>query len=543
MPIYDYIICGAGAAGCVVANRLSADPKVKVLLIEAGPVPKTWLTAIPRGFAKLLLNQRYARFFQTGPDNGAKPDGEMWARGRMLGGSSSINGMLYFRGLPEDYDNWEALGNKGWGWDKIGPIFRQMENHYLGAEGFRGAGGPVNVTINPERSNLMDGVLAAGEQLGWKVVDDLNQPDGDRIGYTPFNIGKAKRSGSYQAFLQPVAGRPNLTILTETLVTRVLFDGHRATGVACRGPDGNEQQILAGREVILAGGALQTPQLLELSGIGAADRLRDIGVEILVDSPGVGENLREHCLIIMQRRLLKPWSLNRAFSGWRLPMHVLQWWAFGKGPMAFPGFDAAALVACEPGASRPDTHLIFSRTSMDLQSWDGWTKGPQLEKAHGMQLMGYPSQPRSQGSVHVNSVDPVAAPEIKVNYLADEYDRRVSIHMFRKMRQLIEHPSLVDIVGEETIPPSRIETDDEIIEAFAKYSGPGYHACGSAKMGDDPMAVVDNRLRVRGVSGLRVADISFFPTQTSQNTGAPAMAGAWRAADIIIEDNLGIASS
>jgi len=532
---FDYIVCGAGASGCVVASRLSADPSVKVLLIEAGPDKEDSLIAMPRGFAKMLLNEKRARYFQTGPDNGAKPSGEMWSRGRMVGGSSSINGMLYFHGLSEDYDRWESMGNKGWGWDEIGPIFRKMEDHVLGAGEARGTGGPVGVTINPERSRLMDHVIAAGGAMGWDVVDDLNEPAGDRIGYTPYNIRKGKRSGAAQAFLRPASGRPNLTIVSETLVERILFENKRAIGVLARSPAG-AIEYRANREVILAGGALQTPQLLELSGIGAASRIKGFGLDVIHDSPGVGENMREHCLIIMQRRLLKPWSLNRAFNGWRLAKNVAQWFAFKSGPIAFPGFDASALVACEPEATHPDAHLIFSRTSMDLGSWDGWTKGPQLEKLPGMQLMGYPSQPRSQGSVHAVSADPAAAPEIRANYLTDEYDRKISIAMFRKMRALIEHPSLEGIIGEETIPGKSVETDDEIIDAFATYSGPGYHACGTARMGEDAMAVVDESLRVRGVDALRIVDISVFPTTTSQNTGAPAMAVAWRASEIIMAD-------
>lgn len=532
---FDYVICGAGAAGCVVAARLSEDPSIRVLLIEAGPDREDTLIAMPRGFAKMLLSQARARYFQTGPDNGAKPSGEMWSRGRMVGGSSSINGMLYFHGLPSDYDGWEALGNPGWGWAEMRAVFRRMENHVLGPGEARGVGGPVQVTINPERSRLMDAVIDAGAAVGWQPVDDLNEPGGDRIGYTPYNIGKGRRSAAAQAFLRPAQGRPNLAVIPDTLVENVVFEGRRAVGIIANS-GGRRRRFDAGREVILACGALQTPQVLELSGIGAAGRLRDLGVEVVHDSPGVGENLREHCLIIMQRRLLKPWSLNGQFDGWRLPLNVARWFALRSGPMAFPGFDASALVACEPGAIHPDAHLIFSRTSMDLRSWDGWTKGPQLEKQPGMQLMGYPSQPRSQGSVHAVSADPADAPRITVNYLTDEYDRRVSIAMFRKMRQLITQPSLRDIVGEETIPGPRVESDDEIIAAFSTYSGPGYHACGTARMGDDPLAVVDSRLKVRGVDGLRVVDISVFPTQTSQNTGAPAMAVAWRASDLIREE-------
>jgi choline dehydrogenase len=532
---FDYIVCGAGAAGCVVAARLSENPGVSVLVIEAGPDKEDSLIAMPRGFARLLQNEERARYLQTGRDNGAKPDGEVWSRGRMVGGSSSINGMLYFHGLPEDYDRWQALGNKGWGWSDIGPIFRKMEDHGLGPGAARGTGGPVKVTINPERSPLMDHVLAAGGKLGWDVVEDLNEPGRDRIGYTPFNIGKGKRSGAAQAFLRPATNRPNLTVAAETLVERVLFEGRQAVGVAVRTKAG-QQVFRAGREVILAGGALQTPQLLELSGIGSATRLKEFGIAVVHDSPGVGENLREHCLIVMQRRLLKPWSLNLEFGGWRLARNVLRWFALKTGPMAFPGFDAAALVACVPGAEYPDAHLIFSRTSMDLRSWDGWTKGPQFEQLPGMQIMGYPSQPQSEGSVHIRSNDPADAPEIRVNYLTHDYDRMASIHLFRTIRALMDHPSLADVVGAETIPGIQVQTDDEIIGAFSTYSGPGYHACGTARMGQDPLAVVDERLRVRGVHGLRVVDISVFPTQTSQNTGAPAMAVAWRASDLIAED-------
>ncbi len=537
-PIFDYIICGAGAAGCVLANRLTEDSRYRVLLIEAGPSDETWLVDMPRGFAKLLLNEQRARFFKTGPDNGVKPNGELWARGRMLGGSSSINGMLYFHGHPADYEDWAALGNRGWGWDQIGPIFRKMENHAAGPGVDRGIGGPVNVTVNPEKSRLIDSLIEAGRQLGLPVVDDLNEPRDEAVGYTVYNIGKGRRSGASQAFLQPARRRSNLTVITGSLVQRVLFEGRRAVGVEC-GVNGNAARYYTAGDVILSCGALQTPQILELSGIGAAERLRDLDIPVLQDSPGVGENLREHCLIVMQRRLLKDWSANRQFSGWRLSAQLARYVLTRRGPMSVPGFDMSAFVRSDPASPRPDTHLIASPTSMDLRSWDGWTKGPTLETLPGMQLMGYVSNPKSQGSVHIQSPDPARAPSIRANYLTDPEDRRLSLLMFRLMRRYLEQPALEGIVGEETIPGPLTETDDQILTAFNQYAGPGYHACGTARMGVDPMAVVDQRLRVRGVEGLRVVDISIFPTQTSANTNAPAMATAWRGADLIIEDRIG----
>jgi choline dehydrogenase len=533
--IYDYIICGAGAAGCVLANRLSEDSRTRVLLIEAGPSDKTFWTRMPRGFAKLLLNEQRARFFKTGPDEGAKPKGEVWARGRMLGGSSSINGMLYFHGHPDDYDGWAALGNDGWGWDQIGAAFKKIENHQLGAGASRGTGGPVQVSINPHRTPLMDKLLEAGSQMGLPVKQDLNEGEQDGIGYTVFNIGNGTRSGSSQAFLHPVMHRQNLVVATDTLVRRVKFENKRAVGVECESK-GETQEFRAGTEIILSAGALQTPQILELSGVGARETLQKYGIDVVHDSPGVGENLREHCLIVMQRRLHRDWSLNRQLAGWRLAKNVLRYALLGDGLMAYPGFDVSAFVRAMPESPRPDAHLIASLTSMDLRSWDGWTKGPTLETLPGMQLMGYPTSPRSQGSVHIQSVDPKVAPMIRAKYLTAEYDRRCSIHMFRYMRKFLSHPALNGIIAEETVPGPEVETDEQILEAFDIYSGPGYHACGSARMGRDPLAVVDSRLRVHGVQGLRVVDISIFPTQTAGNTNGPAMATAWHAANLILAD-------
>lgn len=532
---YDFIICGAGAAGCVLANRLSENPKHQVLLIEAGPTDQTFWTKMPRGFARLLVNENRARFFKTGPGDGAKPAGEMWARGRMLGGSSSINGMLYFHGNPADYDGWAALGCPGWGWNRIGAAFRKIEDHALGVGAERGVGGPVGVTVNPHRSPLIDQIIAAGTALGLPAKTDLNELPQDGIGYTVFNMRNGARSGSAQAFLHPVRGRHNLTVVTGTFVRRVLFEGTRAVGVECDAPEG--RTTYRGAQIILSGGALQSPQILELSGIGAGTRLQSFGIPVVKDLPGVGENLREHCLIVMQRRVLGRGSLNREFSGWRAVKNTLRYALTGGGVMAYPGFDMTAFARTAPEATRPDAHLIASLTSMDLRSWDGWTKGPTLESLPGMQFMGYPTHPQSQGTVHIQSPDPAVGPAIAPRYLTHEHDRHVSVHMFRFMRKLLSHPSLEGVLGEETIPGPQVQSDEEILRAFDTYCGPGYHACGSAKMGTDAMAVVDPRCRVHGVTGLRVVDISIFPTQTAGNTNAPAMATAWHAADLILEDS------
>jgi choline dehydrogenase len=531
---YDFIICGAGAAGCVLANRLSENPQHRVLLIEAGPTDQTFWTKMPRGFAKLLVNETRARFFKTGPGDGAKPGGEMWARGRMLGGSSSINGMLYFHGNPADYDGWVTSGCPGWGWDKIGAGTENVVFHLFirGAE--RGVGGPMGVTINPHRSPLIDRLIGVGAALGLPVKEDLNELPQDGIGYTVFNMKNGVRSGSAQAFLHPIRGRKNLTVATETFVRRVVFEGTRAVGVECDSAQGREHH--RGVEIILSAGALQTPQILELSGVGDAAHLQSFGIPVIKHLPGVGGNLREHCLIVTQRRVLGSGSLNREFSGWRAIKNMLQYLLTRSGVLAYPGFDMTAFARTAPESTRPDAHLIASLTSMDLRSWDGWTKAPSLESLPGMQFMGYPTNPRSQGTVHIQSADPKVGPVIEPRYLTDEYDRHVSVHMFRFMRKMLSHPSLRGLIGEETIPGPAFESDDDILKAFDTYCGPGYHACGSAKMGMDVMSVVDPRCRVHGLTGLRVVDISIFPTQTAGNTNAPAMATAWHAADLILDD-------
>lgn len=522
---YDYIIVGAGSSGCVLADRLSADRSHRVLLIEAGGEDTDPLIRMPMGVGKTLADPKLMWYYTTEPDEGNAFRGRIWVRGKTLGGSSSVNGMMYMRGQPEDYDHWETLGNIGWGWRDISRCFREIENHELGDDGVRGVGGPMHISIQSHRSPLTEAILQAGAGLGVPHKEDLNRPDQEGIGYTPVTIKNGRRVSAADAFLKPVRHRPNLHVLTDTLVNRLVFEGRRAVGVDCT--QSTSRHYGAAKDVILCAGALHSPKILQLSGIGPAAHLQQLGIDVVADSPGVGANLREHKVLTLQLRLKHRYSHNQQLQGLRLYANALRYMIAHKGVLAST-YDVTAFVRTDPALMRPDAQLTF--WSLSTQKGGAMM---QLENHPGMLIMGYPLRTESEGSVMIQSRDPSAPPVIRTNFLTAEYDRKVMIGLFQTMRRFCARPELTAMIAEETFPGPAVKSDAQIIEA-ARQDETCMHAVGTCRMGRDDRAVVDDALRVRGVSGLRVMDCSVMPTQVSGNTNGPVIAMAWRAAEKIL---------
>jgi len=531
MTSCDYVIVGAGSAGCVLANRLSANPACRVLLIEAGPEDTSPLIAMPKGFGKLLTDPRHASYTPVTPHAGNGHRQEVWARGKMLGGSSAINGMVYMRGHPADYDEWEAAGARGWGWADVGRCFKAIEDHALGADSLRGAGGPLRVSVFRPRSELSEAVIAACEELGLARRDDLNRLDHEGIAYLAYTLSDGVRQSSARAFLAPVRSRPNLRVLTDAQVTRVLFEDRRAAGVEAR-VGGELRRFTASREVILSAGALQSPRLLQLSGVGDGAHLQSLGIAPVAHSPGVGQNMREHLLYMAQWRL-KQWrhSENREYAGWRLGLNAAKYMIARRGVLGVGAYPVGGFYKTGAKATRPDAQLMMCPFTLDF-SGGGMT----MEKIPGMQLFSYGLRPLSRGHVRITSPDPDVPADVDPNYLADEEDRRVAVASMRFMRRVIQQAPLAALVAEETRPGPAVQTDEQLLDAYRQGGQSGYHACGTCHMGGDERSVVDARLRVRRVHGLRVMDLSVAPTMLSGNTNGPMMAMAWRAAELILED-------
>lgn len=529
---YDYIIVGAGSAGCAVANRLSADRANRVLLVESGPSDDNMFLHMPRGIG-VIAKPGSKYIWEYDVKLGANQQTERWIRGRTLGGSSSTNGMIYMRGAPIDYDGWAAMGCDGWSWAEVGPVFVSLENHDQGVAQWRGVGGPQRITTHPPGDPLQEAIIEAGVELGIRRVADVNDLEAVRhggIGYQTTTRDGGKRFSSARSFLEPARSRPNLHIVTRTEALKIDFEGKRAVAVQLRDKTG-KRTVRAAREIVVSAGAFQTPKLLQLSGIGPGGLLASLGIEVIVDSPDVGRNLREHRHADLRLRV-RSHSQNQDLSGLRAMGSLLRYMLRGDGAMSHAAHEVGAFAKSSPELDHAD--LQFGLLTVSTASTADERKIG-LDPFPGITFITYFTRPSSQGELRIQSADPDAPLAIDVNHLATELDRNKFIAAFRWNRRLASQRALKDWVLEEIFPGPAVSTDEEILARAMQMSGTCFHSAGTARMGADKQSVVDPELCVRGVEGVRVADTSIMPTLVSGNTNAPAMMIGMRAADFILK--------
>lgn len=533
MTRYDYIIAGAGSAGCVLANRLSADPAVSVLLIEAGGPDRHPMFHVPKGGGVLMAKEKYAWHYKTTPF-GPKQRPEYWARGKVLGGSSSINGMVYNRGNRADYDELVRLGNPGWGWDDILPIFKGFEDNAFGASPTRGSGGSLHVSVAPDQDVLCQEIVASGAALGLDAVQDINESDDARIGFTPATIKKGRRVSSADAFLKPARRRSNLTVLINTTVTRIVIENDRAVGLELTAAGGTRSTVHAAGEIILSLGSMGSPKLLQLSGIGPQEVLEEAGVSVALDREQVGRRMREHRCFVLRYRLNENLGFNRQLSNSvGQAKTAAQYLATHRGLLATPTFDVLAFLKSSESSERVDGQLLLGPFTIPAyQEGEKMT----IEREPGFSCLGFTLRPQSEGSVLVTSSDPDAALRLEPNYLTDPYDRTTTANLVRRTRELFAQSPIAEHIDHEVFPGPEAGTDDELVDSALDGGYTGYHAVGSCAMGPNDDDVVDGRLRVRGVAGLRVVDCSAMPIMLAGNLNGPVMAMAARAAEFILED-------
>jgi choline dehydrogenase len=540
----DYIVVGAGSAGCVLANRLTADGKTRVLLLEAGGDDRptknlsqffsNLMIHVPVGYSQTLKDPKVNWLYPTEPDPGTGGRSHVWPRGKVLGGSSSINGLLYVRGQHADYDGWRQLGCEGWGWDDVRPYFLRAENQERPDCGeWHATGGPLNVSDVTQRHAVSDDVVEACVEAGIPRSDDINGAEQEGVTYYQLTVKNGQRCSAAVAYLHPAMLRPNLRVETGALATRVLFEGRRAVGVEYR-QGGETKTARASGEVILAGGAVNSPQLLQLSGVGPAALLGQNGIEVLADLPGVGENLQDHYVITGTWRL-KPGtvSVNELTRGTRFLGETLKYLFQRRGLLTLSAAHIAAFCKSRPELAGPDIQFHILPATMNTQKLLD-EQVMELEREPGLTIAPCQVRPESRGSIRIRSADPAVYPAIQPNYLTDPLDQEVAVAGLKWARRIASQPALAKWIDHEMLPGPEAASDEALLE-FARAAGSTiYHPVGTCRMGHDPGAVVDPQLRVQGLESLRVVDASVMPRLVSGNTNAPTIMIAEKAADLIL---------
>jgi choline dehydrogenase len=526
---FDYVVVGAGSAGCVLADRLTASGRHRVLLLEAGGHDRHIWIHIPLGYGKLFADRRVNWLYASEPEPELDNRSIIQPRGKVLGGSSSINGLLYLRGQPADFDHWRQLGNSGWSFDDVLPYFRRAEDQERGEDALHGVGGPLAVSDVCEPHPLCDAFIDSAQQAGFPRNDDFNGPGQEGAGYFQLTARNGRRCSTAVGYLRDARRRPNLAIVTNALASRILFADRRAVGIEYR--HGDTTRIAhASREVILAGGAFNSPQLLQLSGLGPAELLRPLGIEVIADMPGVGADLQDHLQVRMQYRCTEPITMNDVLNSWR--HRIGAGWRYllhRKGLLAIGAGYAGGFFRASAQAATPDVQVHFIIFSAE-------TAGAALHPFPGFIASVCQLRPESRGFVRLKSADPNEPPSIQPRYLSSPSDRDTVVAGMQLLRKIMRQPAMRRYIAEERAPGADVTSDDELL-AFARATGTTvFHPTSTCRMGPDAPAVVDDRLRVRGVGHLRVVDASIMPTVVSGNTNAAVVMIAEKGADMILQD-------